>query len=125
MIGNLYIAPKEYPCIVVYPSEDLAIKDVLQNNNSGIMCVHAVVRVGNSVKDTQALTSLAHKQTVHIAKKLKINIFCTMPGDVIFLLSKYSRNDYIELWHVIVGEKIGWMIVTKWVNMMELKYETT
>jgi hypothetical protein len=113
---NLYKAPKEYPCIVVYPTEKQATKSLFKNHNS-ILGGAVAVHVRDPDKNTAVLSSLAFKHMKYVSEKSKVNLFCTMPGDIVLFLLKQRTINNVEFWYVLIGERSGWIIVPEWLKM--------
>ena len=50
------------------------------------------------------------------SKWLNSKVLYSQPGEIIFLIRKeFVENK--ELWFVIIGEKVGWIITYAWLNM--------
>jgi hypothetical protein len=49
------------------------------------------------------------------SKRLRTKVHVLLPKDIILVLSKER-----ELWHVLAGEKTGWIIVPQWTQLKEI-----
>lgn len=71
-----------------------------------------------------ASLNVASAVAIEMSKIVKGTVQYSVPEDVIFLLKRvlnpYADTVKYEFWHVIIGEKVGWIIVKDWIRMEEI-----
>lgn len=104
---EIYVTTKKSSWILLFETKEDAL---LAANDIVIKCKDVVYAFCSN------LSIVRHRKTFLI-NKYNININITWPNDAILVISKekYAKSG---LWYCIVGEKCGWIIVSK---EMELK----
>ena len=103
-IENPFFICKDY-CLLIYETKDHATS--------------AAVMAAAAFGASAAVAGVAKYYADHWSKPLKSKVLYSNPGDIIFFIRKeFVKED--EFWFVIIGEKVGWIIVRDWMKIEEL-----
>jgi hypothetical protein len=76
---------------------------------------NAIVTSKNSAGGSATPRAAIHA-AAYWSKELNSRVTYSDPGEPIFVLKKDG-----EFWNVIVGEKIGWIVVVNWMKIKQLE----
>jgi hypothetical protein len=57
------------------------------------------------------------------SKKLNTKVMSSNLEDIIFVIEKIQFSANTEIWHAIIGEKVGWIVVPKWTKVKPLGHD--
>jgi hypothetical protein len=109
---ELYKATKKSSWILLFETRENALQAA---NDIVINCKGAVYAFCSNL-------SIVSGRKNFLKQKYNINIGIASPGDIIFAISKEKYGKY-GLWHCIIGEKCGWIIFSKEMELIKLIYD--
>jgi hypothetical protein len=123
-MGNNFFKTTSKPVLFVWQEVDKLRKAVLEEAKDDLFLVascHGTCAAPsfrpNAIHEAK-IQSKYYNTTVHVSEK----------DDLIFLVRREPftvvdnelKETYLELWYVIIGEKIGWIVVPDWLELEEL-----
>lgn len=113
-MNKFYVCEKYY--LLIYETKQASDKALaattLAADRSGLLAQGAAFAASASLTAAGGV-SLGD----HWSEKLKSKVLYSNPREPIFVIKKEEER----FWNVIIGEKIGWIIVQNWLEIKELK----
>ena len=102
--------------LLVFESKKAAEKHVLATEGAEFEWMRGLLYASH--KNLQTAKRSAHMWTI----ELKSKVTYTTPNEPILLLSYITPESFDgDYWHVIVGERVGWIIAYGWLHMKLLE----
>jgi len=109
--GKLYKCPKYW--LLFYPTEDKAWTATLTPDLAPLAAAASSVPRGTAL-ETAAVAAWAREHAAWWSRKLSCTVRYSEPGEVFLCLENKDK-----LTHVLFGEKQGWIINKRWLEIEE------